>query len=161
MTPVHREVLGLLYKKFYYYLCKYASASVSDWQTVENLVQRTFEIACKKDGVLDSDEEPLSWLIKILTYEIKNYWRAEQTRGKYFEELNPEVQIEDTNSENIFDNINYLKPSDVSDEDFDIVKSIVLYGYTYTEVAKQLGISESACYKRVQRAKERIKSKII
>lgn len=45
----------------------------------------------------------------------------------------------------------------VNDEDYKLLKEIVLERYTIRETAQELGISVEACKKRVQRAKKTAK----
>ena len=45
----------------------------------------------------------------------------------------------------------------ISKEDFMILKKIILDGYSYKDLAKELGISLEACKKRAQRAKQRFR----
>ena len=159
MTFEHSKILGDLYEKYSKYLIRFAYGKLNDWYAAEDVVQRTFEIACRKENILDSDIDAKSWLIDILILELKNYWRASNIRNKYFGEFESGKEYASPDSEIMFDNIDYIKPRDVSDKDFAIVKYVSVYGLSCAEAAKMLGISEAACYKRYQRAKKRIREK--
>lgn len=45
-------------------------------------------------------------------------------------------------------------------EDFRLLKLVVLERYSYLEAAQELGISLEACRKRVQRIKQRLRQKL-
>ena len=49
----------------------------------------------------------------------------------------------------------------VSSEDYKLLKKIVLDKYSVLEVAQEIGISAEACKKRVQRAKKRLKERLL
>lgn len=157
MTPEQSEMLGYLYDKYYRSLYRYACTFFEDWQTAEDLVQHTFEVACKKIGSAEPDTNLFAWLKNILDYEIKNYWRALETRKKFFADLDPERQYKHPDSDKYFSSIDYIKPKNISDEDFYIIVYTSIYGFTCEEIAKQLRISKEACFKRLQRAKKRLR----
>lgn len=155
MTPEQSEWLGQLYEKYNLKLCRYAYSILNDWQASEDMVQRTFEVACKKVSSLNPDTNAFGWLSEILKNEIRNFWRACETQKKYFSEFDPKVQYEHPDSAKYFDNLDYIRPKEVSAEDFTILKYVTVYGYTCSETAKLLKISSAACYKRYQRARKR------
>ena len=157
MTTEQSEMLGYLYDKYYKSLCRYAYSMLHDWQTAEDLVQHTFEVACKKIGSVVPDTNLFVWLKNILDFEIKNFWRALETRKKFFADINPEIQYKHPDSNKYFSSIDYIKPKNFPDEDFYIIVYTAIYGFTCEEIAKPLGISKEACFKRLQRAKKRLR----
>lgn len=160
MTPEHNRKLGYFYEIYSKELIRFAYGRTNNWQSAEDLVQRTFEIACRKEEILDTDRNIKTWLLDILILEIKNHWRANNTRKKHFEELDPNKEYEHPDSHAQFDNVDYIKPAGISEEDFNIVKLMAVYGLSCAEAADCLQITEAACYKRYQRAKKKIKKLI-
>ncbi|MBR3294563.1 MAG: RNA polymerase sigma factor [Oscillospiraceae bacterium] len=156
MTPEHETLIEHLFKEYHRFLCISAYEVLQDWMLAEDAVQRTFEIACQKEEILDTLERPRLWLTQILRNVVKNMWRAQKTQNKYFEELSPEREDSLPDYRNVEDDINYLKPRHISQEDFNIFKSVVIYGFTCAQVAEYFGLSEAACYKRVQRTKKKM-----
>ena len=57
-------------------------------------------------------------------------------------------------------NVDLLYGDLLPEEDFRLLKRIVLERYSYLEAAKELGISLEACRKRVQRIKQRLREKL-
>lgn len=157
MTPEHSEILSHLYETYYIFLVRYAHSILADWDTVEDIVQRVFEIACAKENTLDAIANRKAWLIDTLKLEIKNYRRTAGIRDRYAANFEPDAEYESPDSSLQFDNADYIKPPNVSAEDFEIVKHMAIYGRSCDHTAKLMGISKSACYKRYQRAKKKIK----
>ena len=48
----------------------------------------------------------------------------------------------------------------LSEEDFRLLKRIVLDGWSYLDAAQELSITVDACRKRVQRSKEKIRKNL-
>ena len=82
MTPEHSEILAHLYETYYIFLVRYAHSILADWDTVEDIVQRVFEIACAKENTLDAIANRKAWLIDTLKLEIKNYRRTAGIRDR-------------------------------------------------------------------------------
>lgn len=158
MTPDHNQKLGHLFETYSMELIRFAYGRTKNWHVAEDLVQRTFEIACLKEEVLDTNRNVKTWLLNILIFEIKNYWRAADTHRKHIEQLNSDKEYEYSDSRAQFDNMDYIRPSNISKENFDIVIYMAVYGFSCSETAKLFGISEAACYKRYQRTKEKMKN---
>ena len=57
-------------------------------------------------------------------------------------------------------NVDLLYGDLLPEEDFRLLKRIVLERYSYLEAAEELGISLEACRKRVQRIKQRLREKL-
>ena len=55
------------------------------------------------------------------------------------------------------ENIDLLYSDLIANEDFELIRKIVIDRYSMLEAAKELGISVEACKKRVQRAKQKLR----
>lgn len=157
MSPEQSRKLGHYYETFRKDLLRFAHSKVKAWGEAEDLVQRTFVIACTKADALDNIGNPKAWLTKILFGEIKNYWRTAETHKSYIEEINSDNEYEAPVQDTLLSYLDYIKPAGLSEEDFQIIKYITVYGFTCEEAAKILGISKAACSKRFQRAKKKLK----
>ena len=136
-------------------LFNYANIILSNASLAEEAVQETFVIACIKQHALENSPNPEGWLMNTL----KNVCRNIQKNRNYYLSrilsLNESV-LGTTALES--DNLWETNVQDfISKEDFMILKKIILDGYSYKDLAKELGISLEACKKRAQRAKQRFR----
>ena len=144
-----------LYIKNASLLFNYANIILSNASLAEEAVQETFVIACIKQHALENSPNPEGWLMNTL----KNVCRNIQKNRNYYLSrilsLNESV-LGTTALES--DNLWETNVQDfISKEDFMILKKIILDGYSYKDLAKELGISLEACKKRAQRAKQRFR----
>lgn len=149
------KFIETLYIKNASLLFNYANIILSNASLAEEAVQETFVIACIKQHALENSPNPEGWLMNTL----KNVCRNIQKNRNYYLSrilsLNESV-LGTTALE--FDNLWETNVQDfISKEDFMILKKIILDGYSYKDLAKELGISLEACKKRAQRAKQRFR----
>ena len=149
------KFIETLYIKNASLLFNYANIILSNASLAEEAVQETFVIACIKRHALENSPNPEGWLMNTL----KNVCRNIQKNRNYYLSrilsLNESV-LGTTALES--DNLWETNVQDfISKEDFMILKKIILDGYSYKDLAKELGISLEACKKRAQRAKQRFR----
>ena len=149
------KFIETLYIKNASLLFNYANIILSNASLAEEAVQETFVIACIKQHALENSPNPEGWLMNTL----KNVCRNIQKNRNYYLSrilsLNESV-LGTTALES--DNLWETNVQDfISKEDFMILKKIILDGYSYKDLAKELGISLEACRKRAQRAKQRFR----
>ncbi len=149
------KFIETLYIKNASLLFNYANIILSNTSLAEEAVQETFVIACIKQHALENSPNPEGWLMNTL----KNVCRNIQKNRNYYLSrilsLNESV-LGTTALES--DNLWETNVQDfISKEDFMILKKIILDGYSYKDLAKELGISLEACKKRAQRAKQRFR----
>ena len=149
------KFIETLYIKNASLLFNYANIILSNASLAEEAVQETFVIACIKQHALENSPNPEGWLMNTL----KNVCRNIQKNRNYYLSrilsLNESV-LGTTALES--DNLWETNVQDfISKEDFMILKKIILDGYSYKDLAKELGISLEACKKRAQRAKQRFR----
>lgn len=149
------KFIETLYIKNASLLFNYANIILSNTSLAEEAVQETFVIACIKQHALENSSNPEGWLMNTL----KNVCRNIQKNRNYYLSrilsLNESV-LGTTALES--DNLWETNVQDfISKEDFMILKKIILDGYSYKDLAKELGISLEACKKRAQRAKQRFR----
>ena len=149
------KFIETLYIKNASLLFNYANIILSNTSLAEEAVQETFVIACIKQHALENSPNPEGWLMNTL----KNVCRNIQKNRNYYLSrilsLNESV-LGTTALES--DNLWETNVQDfISKEDFMILKKTPLDGYSYKDLAKELGISLEACKKRAQRAKQRFR----
>lgn len=149
------KFIETLYIKNASLLFNYANIVLSNASLAEEAAQETFVIACIKQHALENSPNPEGWIMNTL----KNVCRNIQKNRNYYLSrilsLNESVLGTTTlESENLWEtNVQDF----ISKEDFMILKKVILEGYSYKDLANELGISLEACKKRVQRAKQRFR----
>ena len=150
------KFIETLYIKNASLLFNYANIILSNASLAEEAVQETFVIACIKQHALENSPNPEGWLMNTLKNVCRNIQK--KNRNYYLSRilsLNESV-LGTTALES--DNLWETNVQDfISKEDFMILKKIILDGYSYKDLAKELGISLEACKKRAQRAKQRFR----
>ena len=140
-------------------LLTYASASLEEPALAEEAVQETFQVACQKPMQLLSSENPKGWLVNTLKYTICNMKRrrdsARQLLAKYLISQTKDIAISEDNLR-----LDLMYENIAETDEFQILRQMAIEGKSHLEMATERGISISACKKRVQRAKEKLKDKI-
>lgn len=149
-------IIEQLFREMYYQLINYAQCALNDYGLAEEAVQDTFKIACAKPADLIESKNPKGWLVITLKNVIKNINRSRARLNNLimlyyaFDEHVIGTALDEENLDLLYSNL-------VKDEDFELLKRIVLTKCSMLEAAEELGISVEACKKRVQRAKKRLK----
>lgn len=159
MNPEHRQIIEQLYLEMYDMLLSYARCSFKEESLAEEAVQETFQIACLKSDQLCESVKPKGWLVNTLKFTIRNMQRSRESARQILSAYLTEQKESVAYSE---DKLSLeLMYEDVSDlEEFKLIKEMALDGRSHLEMANARGISVNACKKRVQRAKETLKSKL-
>lgn len=148
-----------LYREMFTQLNIYAQNVLRDRSLGEEAVQDTFRIACIKIDELMSSSNPKGWLMNTLKNVISNMKRS---RARLLRMLFIAAEMNEASFGSVNDDIDpeILYGGVISNEDFALLKKIVLERYSMLEAAEELGISVEACKKRLQRAKEKFKKKL-
>ncbi|WP_455582700.1 RNA polymerase sigma factor [Dysosmobacter sp.] len=157
-TPEQR-LLKTLYLEQYHSLFLYANAVLRDSGLAEEAVQDTFRIACGKISQLSASENPAGWLVQTLKNVLRN---MERSRSSLYSFMRCAVLYNDEalGEGREETNVDLLYGDLLPQEDFRLLKLVVLERYSYLEAAQELGISLEACRKRVQRIKQRLRQKL-
>ena len=159
LTREQRQAIARLYKEMYNQLHTYAYSILREKELSEDLVQKTFQTACGEPSKLLSSPNSQGWLMEVLKNEIRNAKRKRATMAKYVVSAET-VDIEQIVSHDPGDSIDLLYSGLISEEEFQLVKRVAVDRYTILEAAEELGISEDACKKRVQRAKKKLRKNL-
>ena len=143
-----------LYIKHYNYLIRFAHRFVKN-DLAEDLVQETFLIAQKRLDCVLSSKNPTGWLINTLKNVIGNTY---QRRQFIYTKLIPEMLI-DESGEYVY-SVNDMYAGLIDEEALSLLIWVYCEDISYQDAASRLGISLSACKKRIQRAKMTLKRAI-
>ena len=152
MRPDQDVFLETLFREHFYEFEIYAYALLLDRGDAQVAVQDAFHVACLKiDDVMNSPN-PTGWM-KVTIKNIARNMKKRKTR-----ELQLIIsmdafpfEIADVTGNDGTELLEHCKTL-ISDEEFALMKGIVLEGFSYQEMAERSEISMWNCYKRVQRA---------
>lgn len=125
-------------------------------QDVGDVIQETFIQYMKKHPDFESEEKKKAWLIKVSQNKCKDFLR--------FHKRHSYVPIDEV--EDIVMGTSDVEPShkvqleEIWELDYKLKSVVILYyieGYSIKETAQMLAISESACKKRLERARNKLK----
>lgn len=153
-----------MYESLYLSILKYVRRMIRNNDTaVEDLTQEVFFVAYQKwDTVVKNHPNIPGFLMVVAQNKIKK-WFEKQSR----------IQLDDDETLDMFlmeeesgDGVDAFKMVDfyssventLSNRDLNILRHYYEYGYTSSEMAKKLGITESCFKVRVARMKEKLKS---
>jgi len=151
------EYIEQLYRELFCIMSVYAQSALRDKELAEEAVQDAFRIACAKPEELMSSPNPQGWMLNTLKYVIRNIRRNLARLNSVvlasisYETLSFSTPLCDQISE-----ADLMYRDLIRQEDYDMLKKIVLYNYSMQETAEELGISVEACKKRVQRARQKL-----
>lgn len=155
----HNREIEQLYLRMYDFLLEYAKSSLGNYSLAEEAVQDTFQIACQKSEDLCNSKSPEGWLVNTLKNVISNTIRSRATANKILSEyLASQARDFAVTEDRVKFEILYENVADL--EEFQLLKEMVIDGYSHLEMAKKRGISVETCRKRVQRAKDTLRKKI-
>ena len=159
MTDAELLFLEQLYRQHYQKLFLYAKAIVKNEHLAEEAVQDTFHIACAKISDLRQSENAAGWLVQTLKNVLRN---MERTRSSLYAALQNHLPYEEQylGARRDEENIELLYGSILTEEEFRLLKYIVLDQYSFLEAAGELGVSVAACRKRFQRIKEKMRKNL-
>ena len=158
MNEDHSKLIEELYLEMYQGMIAYATSALEE-PLAEEAVQETFRVACQRAQVLAESENPRGWLVITLRNIIRNMKRSQEASQRIIAKFLVSQASNISISENTINlDIVYQNVADL--EEYKLLKEMVLEGRSHLEMANARGISVAACKKRVQRAKELLKSKI-
>lgn len=159
MRTAQRQQIEALYLEMFEKLKAYAKCSLDSEGLAEEAVQDTFRIACQKPDALCSSSNPQGWLVLTLKNTIRNM-RSSRATAKRIVERYLITQIKEISVSEDRINLNILYEDVADTEEFKLLSELAIEGKSHKEMAESRGITVSACKKRVQRAKEKLQTKI-
>lgn len=133
----------------------YAKTVFHNTAITEEVVQETFLLICKNAEKLKDNTNLKSHIFHIHKVVCG---RLQHQYNKYIQKL-LSLQADNQNFEitKNFSNEENNLGQYVNEKEFFILQKIILDGYSYQELAEELGITLNVCKKRIQRAKEHFK----
>lgn len=159
MTAEQKKTIEKLYQEMYDRLMIYARVNLDSESLAEEAVQETFYVVCRKPESVCSSANPQGWLVNTLKNTIRNMKRNRATAKRILETyLMTQLQECSITEDNIDLNVLYGNVADT--EAFKLLSEMAIEGRSHEEMARNRGITVSACKKRVQRARETLQKKL-
>lgn len=153
MNDQQSKKIECLYIQMYNMLFEYAKSALCNETLAEEAIQEVFRIACQKPTDICGSINPQGWMVLTLKHVISNIGRSRfiETRAlAKYSSLNPDISSELPSQIEV-----EVLYNDIADtEEFRMLKEMTIEGLSYSEMAQKRGISIEACRKRMQRAKE-------
>lgn len=154
MTREQSEQIEQCYLACYRPLLSYARAALGREALAEEAVQEAFGIVCRKPEEFLAAENRRAWVYQVLKFVIQNQRRVQARAERFFstslEEANPESLGAATDPEDP----DLLYGDLAQTAEYRLIRRLTEEQLSMLELAQELGISVSACKKRVQRARE-------
>ena len=159
MTVEQNQFLTERYHEKRKFLLEFAESSLHNYALSEEAVQQTFEIACRKIDDFCSSPNPDGWLTKTLSLVIRNMEKRQRSERRVIaitDEYRPDLVA----APEVPLPLRVTYGSLVDTPQFRLVYEAEVLGRTYKEIAKDLGITESTCKKRAERARDYLRRKL-
>ena len=156
MRPDQDEFLERLFRTHFNKLELYAYALLKDRDSAQAAVQEAFHVACEKIDALMDCPEPVAWMKAVVKNIAHNMIRRRSRELRLvmpLADLLVEPAAPSSDEAAFFDQCRAM----LSPGELDLVMSIVVDGVPPLEKAKELHISIWACYKRLDRALEKLR----
>lgn len=153
-----------MYKVHYDTVYKYARRIIRNNEAAaEDLTQEVFFVAYEKWETLKVHPNIPGFLMVVAQNKAKK-WFEKQSRfclddEKLMELITMDDNIDETDAYKMVDLYSSVEHT-LSDKDLEILRHYYEYGYTSSEMAKRLGITESCFKVRVARMKKKLKNSI-
>lgn len=159
METAQRNRIEELYYEMFDMLMAYARSALGNESLAEEAVQETFRVACQRPEQVCGSVNPRGWLVLTLKYTIRNMQSSQLSTRRLLEKYTGSRGKDATFSEDRLD-LHILYENVADTEEFKLLTEMAIEGRSHLEMAERRGISVDACKKRVQRAKEKLRTKI-
>ncbi len=159
MEQHQRQQIELLYMEMFGQLFAYARSVMENDALAEEAVQEAFRIACLRPVELCNSPNPRGWLFNTLKNVLRNTQKNQiSTRQLLTEYAAVYGQQALTTQDQLC--LEVIYENLIDKPEFRLLYAWAVEGKTLLELSQELGISLSACKKRVQRAKSLLKKKV-
>ena len=159
MTPEQDQFFTKIYTERRKPLLMYAESALGNHAMAEDAVQQAFEIGWRKIEDFQNSPNPEGWIFKSLKFVINNTksrLRMERRVIAIMDDYCPDLVAAPADPLPLRVHFGEL----VDLPQFQIVYEMEIQGRTLAEIAKELGISETACKKRAERARKDLQKKL-
>lgn len=139
-----------MYMANYDDMLRFASTVLNNRDLAQDVVQESFLIAQARADKFMTSPEPRGWLFNVMKNVIGNVYKQQKKLMSMKQSL---TETRDHGELELGFSTKYKGM--ISDEELQMLIWVYCYGCSYAEVAERLGITLSACKKRIQRARRR------
>lgn len=154
LTTEQDALLTSLYREMYEKLVNLAYVRLRSVPLAEEAAQETFCIACRRPEAALESPNPQGWLVTTLRYVVRNMERLQSMRDVADPDRLSEIAVYDDHTDAEYSDL-------LSAAEYRLFRRVSVDRCTMREAAAELGISEEACKKRVQRIRARLQEKIL
>ena len=137
-----------LYLNNHSIMLKYARNFFNNLEVAEDVVQNTFLVALENVDKVINSANPGGWLMNTLRNVIGDVYRSQKRLLDIYAQFHDNRIATDFTAD-----LRIEYKGIVGEEDLELLFQVYCNAMTYQEAADKLGISISACKKRIQRAK--------
>lgn len=159
MTAEQDQFFTTIYKARRKRLLEYAESALGNHAMAEDAVQQAFEIGWRKIEDFQNCPSPEGWIFKSVKFVVSNMksrLRTERRVIVFMDGYRPNLVAAPADSLPLRVHFGEL----VDLPQFRIIYEMEIQGRTLAEIAKELGISETACKKRAERARKVLQEKL-
>ena len=159
MTTEQDQFFTKIYKERRKPLLVYAESALGNHAMAEDAVQQAFEIGWRKIEDFQNSPKPEGWIFRSLEFVISNMksrLRTERRVIAIMDDYCPDLVAAPADPLPLRVHFGEL----LDTPQFRIVYEMEIQGRTLAEIAKDLGISETACKKRAERARKDLQKKL-
>ena len=155
LSRQQKAMIESLYAEHFVLLLCYVESVLRNRDAAEEAVQETFRIACARADRLAASENPGGWLMNTLKNTLHN-------RTRFLARLHralPTVPLEEAlvPGADAPGDLDLTISTLLTAEEYRLYRRLIADGDSVRRVAEELGISVSACKKRAQRIREKLR----
>ena len=159
MTTEQDQFFTKIYRERRKPLLMYAESALGNHAMAEDAVQQAFEIGWRKIEDFQNSPKPEGWIFRSLKFVVNNMKSRLRTERRVIaitDEYRPDLVAAPADPLPLRVHFGDL----VDTPQFRIVYEMEIQDRTLAEIAEDLGISESACKKRAERARKYLQKKL-
>lgn len=156
MRPDQEDLIEKVYREYFNELEIYAYALLRDRSNAQVAVQEAFHTACKKIDDFTNSPNQIGWLKLVVKNIARNMMKRKNREKRLVMPLADLLDEPGASGPHDFEFWEHCKAL-LSPEEFDLIKSIIIDNVSYIQKAEELNITMWACYKRVDRALQKLR----
>lgn len=160
-TPME-EVFDHYFQTYYTKLWRQAQSILArhagrkDPDRADEAVQEVFLVAWQKPREFLGSPSPVGWLVNTLKFVLQNMIREDQRWHARLQEFQAHL---DRDGVHPAPGVDLELEGLIPPEELDLLKRLYLYGETYEELCRELGLKKSTLAMRVKKSKEDFQKK--
>ena len=138
-------------------LVKYATLKLGDHNSAHDAVQETYLAAQKNISKLMDSKNPQGWLIEALKFKVMHEKRAKAKFMLLMQRIALDITTSTPHKTAYENEVSEFLMKD----EYEVLRSLYIDGYSIKEIAAKLGITHEACKKRIQTAKRKLAKELL